>query len=132
MVRRPVRRHGRAAGLRRALVSCAMAAVAVCPLDGATQSAAPATIARVKASIVAVGSFEPLRNPSFAFAGTGFAVADGRWIATNDHVLPKLLNTERNEMLAVAVRGTEGRMQIRQARKVAVDPEHDLALLEIQ
>jgi S1-C subfamily serine protease len=93
---------------------------------------APATIARVKGSIVAVGTFERLRNPQFSFAGTGFAVGEGKTIATNEHVLPKTLAGERHETLAVAVRTPDGSVDIRAARRLASDTEHDLALLEIQ
>ena len=35
------------------------------------------TIARVKQSVVAVGTFERARTPPFQFRGTGFAVGDG-------------------------------------------------------
>ena len=61
------------------------------------------TIARIKPSIVAVGTFVPMRNPQFEFRGTGFAVADGSLIATNHHVIPSILDPERNESLAVAI-----------------------------
>ena len=93
---------------------------------------APATIARVKGSIVAVGTFERLRNPQFSFSGTGFAIGDGKTIATNEHVLPKTLAGERHETLAIATRGADGSIEIRPARKLAADAAHDLALLEIQ
>ena len=86
----------------------------------------------MKPSIVAVGTFERLRNPQFSFAGTGFAIGDGLRIATNDHVLPKVLNSERNETVAIAVRDADGSTHIRPARKVAADSTHDLAVLEIQ
>jgi len=93
---------------------------------------APATIARVKGSIVAVGTFERLRNPQFSFSGTGFAVGDGLKVATNEHVLPKELAAERSETLAVAVPSAGGKVDIRPARKIAADTAHDLALLAIQ
>jgi S1-C subfamily serine protease len=93
---------------------------------------APGTIARVKTSIVAVGTFERLRNPQSSFAGTGFVVGDGKTVATNDHVLAKELAGERHESLAIAARAADGSIDIRPARKVAADTAHDLALLEIQ
>ncbi|UCE31920.1 MAG: serine protease, partial [Burkholderiales bacterium] len=52
----------------------------------------PETIARVKASVVGVGTFEATRSPQFRFLGTGFAVGDGSLVATNAHVLPKKLD----------------------------------------
>lgn len=74
MVRDAIRRHAGAAALSLA---------AALPLPARSEDAAPATIVRVKASIVAVGTFERLRNPSFAFAGTGFVVGDGLQVVTN-------------------------------------------------
>jgi S1-C subfamily serine protease len=94
------------------------------------QSGSPATIEQVKPSIVAVGSFDRLRSPQFNFAGTGFAVADGTLIATNEHVLAKLVVGEGNETLAIAVRSADG-MQVRPARRLAADPAADLAILKI-
>jgi len=115
MVRRPIRH-----GIRLVALSAALGL----PLVGLAESPAPATIARVKASIVAVGSFDPLRNPRFSFAGTGFVVGNGLRIATNAHVLPK-------EGLAIATRTGEGAVQIRPARKLAVDAAHDLTVLAV-
>ena len=106
--------------------------LAVLPVWAGADNGAPATIAKVKSSIVAVGTFERLRNPQFSFAGTGFVVGNGLTVATNEHVLAKELAAERNETLAIAVRGADGSAQVRTARKRAVDPLHDLALLEIQ
>ena len=121
MVRRALRRRGCLAALSLALALPAIA-----------DNGAPATIARVKGAIVAVGTFERLRNPQFSFAGTGFAVGDGKTIATNEHVLVKELAGERHETLAVAARAADGSIDIRAARKVAADTVHDLALLEIE
>jgi len=92
----------------------------------------PDTIARVKTSIVAVGTFDRLRNPQFTFSGTGFAVGNGLHVATNAHVLPKELDSQRNETLAIAVPAADGTVQVRPARRAAFDPPHDLALLAIQ
>jgi serine protease Do len=122
LVRQPIRQRACLAALSLALALP----------TGFAENAAPATNARVKASIVAVGSFERTRNPAFAFSGTGFAVGDGLRIATNEHVLPKTLNSERNETLAIALRAADGSVQIRPARKLSIDLSHDLAVLEVQ
>lgn len=123
MVHRPLRRF---AGL------AALSVAAALPRQAGADNGAPATIAKVKASIVAVGTFERLRNPQFSFAGTGFAVGDGLTIATNEHVLARELASERNETLAIAARAADGSVEIRPARRVAVDTAHDLAILAIQ
>lgn len=118
--------------IRRHAGAVALSLAAALPLPAGAEDAAPATIARVKASIVAVGTFERLRNPSFAFAGTGFVVGDGLQVVTNDHVLPKALDPGRNETLAVALRDAQGALEVRTARRVAGDASQDLALLELQ
>src|SRR5689334_13143723 len=97
----------------------------------AADGGAPATIARIKASIVAIGTFERLRNPQFSFAGTGFVVGDGLLVATNAHVVPKLLDPERGEAIAVAIPAAGSTAQIRPARLSALDSGSDLALLRI-
>ncbi len=50
------------------------------------------TAGMVGRSIVAVGTFQAMRRPPSVFLGTGFAVADGRHILTNAHVLPEKLD----------------------------------------
>lgn len=76
----------------RAGPSLALALVLFAPALARAQGLAdaPRTIERVKASVVAVGSFQRTRSPAFRFLGTGFAVGDGVTIATNAHVLPAL------------------------------------------
>jgi S1-C subfamily serine protease len=95
-----------------------------------------ATIERVKASVVAVGTFERTRTPQFQFLGTGFAVGDGTLIATNAHVLPKVLDPAQREILAIMIPAPprEGKEQAqgREVKQVAVDPASDLALLKVQ
>jgi S1-C subfamily serine protease len=122
LVHRPLRRRACVA-----VVSLAAAALPAFADDGAAS-----TIARVKASVVAVGTYERLRSPQFRFAGTGFAVDDGLKIATNEHVLPKTLNAERNETLAIAIRGPASQVEIRAARRLAADASHDLALIQLE
>ncbi len=89
----------------------------------------PEVVARVKASVVGVGTLAPLRVPRAHVLGTGFAVADGRHVVTNLHVLPEVLDVEQQERLAVFLPGEPPRPRL--ARRVAQDVEHDLALLRI-
>ena len=94
------------------------------------------TIERVKASVVAIGTFERTRTPQFQFLGTGFAVGDGTLIATNAHVLPKVLDAAHQEILAILVPGqtrdSGDQAQGREAKQMAVDAESDLALIKVQ
>lgn len=86
-------------------------------------------VPRIKPSIVAVGSFQPTRNPAFQFRGTGFVIGDGLTVATNAHVLPEV-NAAQSEVLAIA-RLEEGRINVRSAARIAADPAHDVALVRL-
>lgn len=90
----------------------------------------PETIARIKPSIVVVGTFDRLRSPAFQLRGTGFAVGNGLTIVTNAHVLPPASDGERQEALVVLVRdGNEVRQ--RNVSVETIDKDHDLALLRL-
>ena len=84
-------------------------------------------VARIKPSIVAVGTVELTRQPQSLFVGTGFVVGNGHYAITNAHVLPEKLNEDRREYLAV-FSPTQDR-SAREARVLATDPTHDLALI---
>jgi serine protease Do len=99
-------------------------------LPAVAAAAMPDTIARIKPSIVAIGTYQKTRSPAFAFRGTGFAVGDGTVIATNAHVLPDQLATQQRETLVVLVVG-RGEPQPREAVTLVIDGAHDLALLRI-
>jgi len=94
---------------------------------------ASGTIARVKASVVAVGTVQRLRSPQFVFLGTGFAVGDGSLVATNAHVIARPLATGADpEQLAIAIpTDNPQQAQVRSVRLAASDPERDLALLRL-
>ncbi|HEC16062.1 MAG TPA: serine protease [Sedimenticola sp.] len=90
----------------------------------------PDTVLLIRPSIVAVGTVLPTRSPKALFRGTGFVVDDGRHVITNHHVIPRTMDYDRMEALAVfAGQGKNARG--RKAKIVASDPVHDLALLEI-
>jgi len=89
----------------------------------------PPAIERVKPSVVAVGTVQRMRNPTFRFLATGFGVGDGSVVATNAHVVPALLDASQGEALAIMIPGAPP--QVREARTLATDPAHDLALLKI-
>jgi S1-C subfamily serine protease len=98
----------------------------------AAHGALPETVERIKSSIVAVGTFQKTRSPPFVFRGTGFAVADGTLIATAAHALPETLQTEPPELMVVLVAVPGAREpQPREAKPIAVDRVHDVALMRI-
>jgi S1-C subfamily serine protease len=101
--------------------------------DGAVAQAPPAIMA-VKSSILAIGTFQATRVPQFRFLGTGFAVGDGTLAATNAHVLPATLDAGADPELLVAVLpGTDPtRISLKKLARLAVDSEHDIALLKME
>lgn len=115
-------------------VLCALMA-GLCLSSGA-RADLPAVIDTVRPSIVGVGTTYPARQPiggarPSQLLGTGFAVGNGSIVATNYHVVPKILDYENRQALAVFVgRGASARA--RAAEVVAEDREHDLALLRIE
>ena len=98
----------------------------------AAMAGLPEAIQRVKPSVVAVGTYQKTRSPAFIFRGTGFVVDDGTLVATNAHVVPDALKGASGETLMVLVHapGTRG-PEPRVAKAIALDKEHDLALLRI-
>lgn len=90
----------------------------------------PATIAAVKPSVVGIATYMRLRSPAIRFEATGFAVGDGRSIITNAHGVQKILDTENQESLGIAIQNGDA-VEFRPATVEAVDSEHDLAHLRI-
>ncbi len=88
------------------------------------------TVVKIKPSIVGVGTYNPTSAPQLRLLGTGFAILDGHYIVTNDHVVPKELNEQRREKLVVFI-GTGNSPKHREAKVVAYSREHDLAILKI-
>lgn len=122
-------RPDRRSFLRSAAAGCAM------PLLGsvnasANESGLPAVVARVRRSIVAIGSIDRLRNPPFRFNGTGFVIGDGNTIVTCAHVLPVPAQGS-NVQPAMAVPG-EGSARAYPITVQASSPETDLAVLRFE
>lgn len=113
------------------LLGVATALVAALPI-GSTRAADLAdTVNKVKASVVAVGTVQPARQPSAEFLATGFAVGQGRHVVTNAHALPDLLDPQGKEALAIFI-GHGKQIESRKATQVAIDPIHDLVLLKFE
>lgn len=126
-----MRRALRFGPLARAFV--ALLAVACLEAHAADTVDARDTIKRVKASVVAVGTFERARSPEFEFRGTGFVAGNGNTIVTNAHVLPVSLDASHRESVAVLFpSSTTGMPEVRSAATIAVDSDVDLALLHVE
>lgn len=106
---------------------------ALVPVGRAAAPEASSVIPRVKLSIVAVGTFQATRVPQFQFSGTGFVVGDGLTVATNAHVVSKVLEPGPDPEVLVAMLPTAdtSRPEPRQLTRLASDPGHDLALLKM-
>lgn len=96
----------------------------------------PDLIARLSPSVVGVGAAYPPRMPTQGRAprrllGTGFvvSVAQKTVVVTNAHVVPKDLDAENQEQVAV-FSGQGGDALQRFARVLRIDEVHDLAVLE--
>lgn len=118
------RNPGRVAGRR-----CVWWLLLVLSAPAGAASELPDTVARLKASVVGVGSYQNTRRPPAQLLGTGFVVADGRHVLTNAHVVAAVKGGKQEELVVFVRPGLQPEM--RRATKVAEDPEHDLALLEI-
>jgi len=88
----------------------------------------PATAAKVKRSVVAVGTYMAVRATQQQPRGSGFVVGPNH-VITNAHVVPRDLDEGRRETIAVYRPTADHRTAMRPAKLVASDPEHDLALL---
>lgn len=116
---------------RFAIVALVLFALALGPRPARADFAA--TIAQVKPSVVAVGTFERTRSPQFQFRGTGFAVGDGTTVVTNAHVLPGVLDAGSEEVIALLLPGPGSNgARVVQAKRLAIDTGSDLALLKIE
>lgn len=90
----------------------------------------PDTIEKIKPSIVGVGTMQKMRRPPAQLMGTGFVVANGRYVITNHHVIPDELDHEKHEQLVVFI-GSGREAIIRPVEVVKTDKLHDLALLKV-
>ncbi len=111
------------------LVLCVLAACLAPGIAGAVSLAD--TVVQVKPSIVGVGSMQATRRPPAVLRGTGFVVADGRYVVTNAHVVAESVDSANLESLAVFPVSGERERGLR-VRVVSRDRHHDLALLRLE
>ena len=90
------------------------------------------SIAKVKPSIVLVGTFNATNSPRFTLRGTGFVVGDGNFAVTNAHVIPEGLEKESESKIVIQVRTLQGELQARVATVMEIDKPRDLALLQFE
>ena len=86
-------------------------------------------IARVRPSIVAVGSYYFKDKPTVRYVGTGFVVDDGYTVITNAHVIDSLVKVERVDQMRVFFPDDKP-IDGRRATVWAIDRFHDLAIIK--
>lgn len=113
---------------------CAHIALAAITVLFCTPAAANVadSIAKVKPSIVLVGTFNATNSPRFALRGTGFVVGDGNFAVTNAHVISEGLEKESESKIVIQVRTLQGELQARVATVMEIDKPRDLALLQFE
>lgn len=117
---------------RRCLACAALLAIGALPVGVGAQADLVQTIAKVKASILVIGTYKATNNPRFAMRGTGFVVGDGNLVFTNAHVLPDATDDPAPPSLVASVRRSATEFQARPLTVLEVDRDHDLALLRME
>lgn len=138
--RRPDPARRRVLGLSAGLTAGLLTVAGAWPMETAAQpSTLPDLVARAKPAVVAMGTFDPLANPRFAFRGTGFVVGDGLTVVTNAHVLPPPgsgSTSAPDPKLALHVPGKRpGTLEAgdtRVATLLSIDRERDIAVLRFE
>ncbi|MFO1190479.1 MAG: serine protease [Alphaproteobacteria bacterium] len=118
-----IRSRPGAAG-RGARLVCALVTLALTVAPAAAQLTE--TVKRVKPAIVGVGTYLDIRRPPTKLMGTGFVVADGTYVVTNEHVVAQPLADR--EQLGILV-GTGSTAEFRAIQIVAREPGFDVAIL---
>jgi len=88
-------------------------------------------IQKVKPSVVGIGLHTPMNAPSNQLQGTGFVIGNGKYVATNYHVIAEPLDPEIVQYRAVFVGNAKNTRTLR-AEVVGIDPVHDLAILKVE
>lgn len=87
-------------------------------------------VKKIKPSVVGIGLYNALGAQKHQLRGTGFAFGNGRFIATNHHIIAKKLDPVVIQYWTVYV-GIGKSVQHYKAEIIAQDPLHDLAILKI-
>jgi S1-C subfamily serine protease len=88
------------------------------------------TVAKVKPSIVGIGVHTPSARQKNSLNGSGFVIGNGQYVVTNYHVLPKELDDNLLQKMAIFT-GSGKTAKVRTADIVASSQLHDLAVLKI-
>jgi S1-C subfamily serine protease len=87
-------------------------------------------LAKIKPAIVGIGVHTPIEQPQNIIKGSGFAIGNGHYVVTNYHVIPKELDEEKRQKIAVFI-GSGKQATVVFASVVAQDEYHDIAILKL-
>lgn len=90
------------------------------------------SIAKIKPSVVIIGTFKITSNPRFNLRGAGFVIGDGNLLVTNAHVLQTTADEEMDANLVVQTRDRKNELRMHKASVMEIDKVHDLALLRFE
>lgn len=116
--------------VKKLLMTTLLALVALMGIDA--RAGLVEVVEAVKPSLLAIGSYNALKNPRFSFHGTGFVAAEGNLVVTNAHVLPSGAAIDLDSKLMVLLPRAKEAPEFRAATVVSTDPLHDLAVLRIE
>jgi serine protease Do len=88
------------------------------------------TVAKIKPSVVGVGTYTPMGRPKNMLQGTGFVVGNGQYVITNHHVISNKLDADLMQEIAVFV-GSGKNAIVRKAKLIDSSQQFDLAILKI-
>lgn len=100
--------------------------------SGSLRADLSSTIAKVKPSVVIVGTYKTTNSPRFSLRGTGFVVGNGNLVITNAHVLAQLAAEDVQAVLVIQIRVGPNELQMRPTTVLEVDKLHDLVLLRFE
>jgi S1-C subfamily serine protease len=88
------------------------------------------TVAKIKPSVVGIGVHTPSGRQKNNLNGSGFVIGNGQYVVTNHHVLPKELDSNLLQKMAIFT-GSGKSAKVRMADVVASSQLHDIAVLKI-
>lgn len=99
--------------------------------EGQPASSLPDTIARIRAAVAAVGTYNPANRPPMEFSASGFFVDDRGYFLTANHVIQAIEKRRQLRHLRVFMHTLDDRRGI-PAVVVAREPKYDLVLLKVK
>ena len=89
------------------------------------------TVEKIKPAVVGIGVQTPSGRQKNSLNGSGFVIGNGQYVVTNYHVLPKELDNNLLQKMAIFT-GSGKNAKVRTADIVASSQLHDIAVLKIQ